>query len=435
MKHRHLLLFAVLPAFACSSAEFRPRAVGTLNAGVLEVDELMAEARLHAESHNFALAVTSYRRVLRQAPNHVEAYRGMAAAYDRLGRFDLARRYYEEGLALAPEDPALRIDYAATLRAHGMEREAALVDLPAVVEQAEAAAPAESVAGGASLAILLPPGPAPVATESASVEIVLPPAPAPTPVAAASVEIVLPLPAPAPARAPAPTPAQVSRVAPDVVPPRPAPVAARPVRASVDIVLPPLAPAPARTAGASAAVALPPPAPAIERVPRLERHSLGVVALITRRDPARRQQMAAATPREGIRLPIRQIRSTGREIVWELPAVPTPPPAAPQSARRLAIVELRVLNAVGRRGQAGRMGTHLRDLGWAEVSAGDAIRRRSRSYFLASPTQAAAARRLAAQLPFRPWINMTGRSGPIRLVLGHDAVRFDERLLRGRRSS
>ena len=143
--------------------------------------------------------------------------------------------------------------------------------------------------------------------------------------------------------------------------------------------------------------------------------------------------MAAATPREGIRLPIRQIRSTGREIVWELPAV-TPPPQAP-SARRMAIVELRVLNAVGRRGQAGRMGTHLRDLGWAEVSAGDAIRRRSRSYILASPTQAAAARRLAAQLPFRPWINMTGRSGPIRLVLGHDAVRFDERLVRGRRSS
>ena len=212
MRKSALLLIACLPLLACSSAEFRPRAVGTLNAGVLEVDELMAEARLHAESRNFALAVTSYRRALRQAPNHVEAYRGMAAAYDRLGRFDLARRYYEEGLALAPEDPALRIDYAATLRAHGMEREAALVDLPAVVEQAEAAAPAESVAADASLAILLPPpGPAPVATESASVEIVLPPAPAPTPVAAASVEIVLPLPAPAPARAPAPTPAQVSR--------------------------------------------------------------------------------------------------------------------------------------------------------------------------------------------------------------------------------
>ncbi|HET9429139.1 MAG TPA: LytR C-terminal domain-containing protein [Allosphingosinicella sp.] len=460
MKLRSALLIAaaMAPLVACSSASFRPRPVGQNYVATTDVDLLLAEARAQFRAGNHALAAGNFRRILARAPDSIEAYNGMAAAYDRLGRFDLARRYYEEGLALAPEDPGLRLNYAAALRAHGFEREAALVDLPLAVAQADApSAPDVIEVADGSVTILLPPaGPAPApdltpaATSNASVEIEASPPPTSAQAARELANVVVP--------PPAPVAAPTNRSSVDIVlpAPAPAPVPTPTERASVDIVLPPPAPAPPRTSApaivpvhswaraaasllpraprASVAVTLPPPAS--ERVPRLERNSLGEVALITRRDPARRaQQLAAARAREGTALPIRQIRSNGREIVWELAAAPATQPSIAAAARRPAIVELRVLNAVGRRGQAGRMGTHLRALGWGQVSAGDATRRRARSYILTTPRQAAEARRLAAQLPFRPWVNMSARSGPIRLVLGYDAVRFDDRLLRTRRSS
>jgi hypothetical protein len=81
------------------------------------------------------------------------------------------------------------------------------------------------------------------------------------------------------------------------------------------------------------------------------------------------------------------------------------------------------------------MGIHLQSLGWAQVSAADALRRRARSLILASAAQEAAARRLAAQLPFRPLVATTARGGPMQLVLGYDAINFDERLIRTRRTS
>lgn len=49
---------------------------------------------------NLGLAITHYQTALDRAPASIEALNGLAASYDRLGRFDVAQRYYDRALTL-----------------------------------------------------------------------------------------------------------------------------------------------------------------------------------------------------------------------------------------------------------------------------------------------------------------------------------------------
>ena len=49
---------------------------------------------------NLGLAITHYQTALERAPASIEALNGLAASYDRLGRFDVAQRYYDRALML-----------------------------------------------------------------------------------------------------------------------------------------------------------------------------------------------------------------------------------------------------------------------------------------------------------------------------------------------
>src|SRR4029079_16673425 len=49
---------------------------------------------------NLGLAITHYQTALDRAPDSIEALNGLAASYDRLGRFDVAQRYYDRALVL-----------------------------------------------------------------------------------------------------------------------------------------------------------------------------------------------------------------------------------------------------------------------------------------------------------------------------------------------
>ena len=51
-------------------------------------------------SNNFGLAEKSFRNAVAKHPRDVEAWVGLAASYDRLRRFDLADRAYQEAIRL-----------------------------------------------------------------------------------------------------------------------------------------------------------------------------------------------------------------------------------------------------------------------------------------------------------------------------------------------
>lgn len=87
---------------------------GCANGGVAPVDDIVTgsltgiatdappkETALEAlESGNYGIAEREYRAILTQTPDDIDAWLGLAAAYDNLGRFDMADAAYDEALKL-----------------------------------------------------------------------------------------------------------------------------------------------------------------------------------------------------------------------------------------------------------------------------------------------------------------------------------------------
>lgn len=71
-----------------------------------------------------AEALAAYRQALAQDPDSVDALNGMAVTFDRLGRFDESRTYYEAALSLDPTSPMLLSNYGLSLWLQGETREA-----------------------------------------------------------------------------------------------------------------------------------------------------------------------------------------------------------------------------------------------------------------------------------------------------------------------
>lgn len=106
-------LFAVavlgLSLSGCSSSDYGNSSFGSAN---VEIAELKADAALtansalvHARGHfrnnDFGHAAAYYKKAAELAPNSAEAYIGLGASYDRLGRFDLSDRVYTALLKLS----------------------------------------------------------------------------------------------------------------------------------------------------------------------------------------------------------------------------------------------------------------------------------------------------------------------------------------------
>lgn len=265
----------------------------------------IAEARGLLALGNVGLALESFRIAQRDDPASTDALSGIAACYDRMGRFDLSRRYYEEALAHAPKDSALLAAFAASLDLQGKSVEAASVR--------------RELAGSNDAPALA----------SNTVTVELPPA--------------------------------------------------RPVASEPRVV---------REAGSEAETL------AIAG-PRLERLSLGEVALVTTPQPRWRTEVVEQ----------RQASTTVRFV-----------PLAPE--RRL--VKVRVLNAARHQGLAARTRVALARKGWERVSIGDADRVRERSLVLYSAANAPAARKISAQLGLA--LARDPRPGTLTLLLGRDAV-------------
>lgn len=333
----------------------------------------IAEARGHFALGNVALALEGFRKAQRDDPNSTDALLGIAACYDRMGRFELSRRYYESALAIAPADPALLEALARSLDGQGRPADAAEVR--------------QEIAD-------LRPVNAPVFRP-----------PAPIAVAAVPVQKAAPVGAAAPAASV--TVALAPPAAPVTVP-------HTPPAASVTVALPPAKPIEAGTAAAvepRAAIAAPTPLPksvaiadtqtrasgigVVRHGPRLERLSLAEVALVTSvptrwRGEIVRQASTSTTVR------FVPLRTASREV------------------------EVRLLNAARHQGLAARTRAAMNGQGWKRVLIGDALKVRQRSLVLYSAATSAAAKKLAAQFGFA--IAKEARPGQITVLLGRDSI-------------
>lgn len=109
-----LLAVAALAVSACASA---PQTEVRLSAPRIPpnatAEELVKLGQGQLALGNVALAIESFRKAARNDPSDAGALTGIAVAYERMGRLDLARRYYETALAAAPKDPSLLSRVAA----------------------------------------------------------------------------------------------------------------------------------------------------------------------------------------------------------------------------------------------------------------------------------------------------------------------------------
>jgi hypothetical protein len=92
-------------------------------------DVSVAAARRFVANGNYGLGIETYRRYLSANPEDARAVEGLAIAYDRLQRFDLSDRYFQQALALAPRDPEIYAAYGQSLRAQGKDFDADLLDV------------------------------------------------------------------------------------------------------------------------------------------------------------------------------------------------------------------------------------------------------------------------------------------------------------------
>ena len=66
-------------------------------------------------------AVAAFRAALVDDPQSVDALNGLGIAFDRLGRYDIARGYYDMALALAPESPLVLNNLGYSLYLQGQD--------------------------------------------------------------------------------------------------------------------------------------------------------------------------------------------------------------------------------------------------------------------------------------------------------------------------
>ena len=137
---------AILAVAACGGQQGKLtiRSIGApLSSEAKPVPFRIAEAQAQFARGNVALALESFRKALREDPRSVEAMTGIAASYDRMGRYDLSRKHFEAALAVEPANSNVLAALAASLDQQGKSVEAAAVrgEIRQRLAQAAAAAP------------------------------------------------------------------------------------------------------------------------------------------------------------------------------------------------------------------------------------------------------------------------------------------------------
>ncbi|MWV28945.1 tetratricopeptide repeat protein [Aurantiacibacter rhizosphaerae] len=67
-------------------------------------DQRLADGRRHLQAGRLSHAITAYRQASYSADHTARAHNGLAIAFDKLGRRDLAEHYFASAMALAPDD-------------------------------------------------------------------------------------------------------------------------------------------------------------------------------------------------------------------------------------------------------------------------------------------------------------------------------------------
>jgi Flp pilus assembly protein TadD len=122
MRHRKFAVAAVLAALVlsgCSAGSIdvtKTKAIAPVPQDVSAAD--LAAGKQNFRQANYGLAEKHFRKAVELRATNAEAWMGLAAAYDQLGRFDFADRAYDQLLKVAGRRPEIvnNLGYSHYLR-------------------------------------------------------------------------------------------------------------------------------------------------------------------------------------------------------------------------------------------------------------------------------------------------------------------------------
>jgi Flp pilus assembly protein TadD len=124
------LLAATVAASGCQSSS-----IDTAKTAALQPTGDVSRADLHAgkaqfNDGNYGLAEKHFRKAVELRASNADAWMGLAASYDQLGRFDFADRAYEQLLNIAGRRPQIvnNMGYSQYLRGNKKEAKKLLME-------------------------------------------------------------------------------------------------------------------------------------------------------------------------------------------------------------------------------------------------------------------------------------------------------------------
>jgi tetratricopeptide (TPR) repeat protein len=125
MKRALILAPALLAGCAgLDIARFEPRPVVPEGYAIkASGSDLYEQGKRQLQAGHAALAIDAFRRASRAQPDSIDALNGLAVAYDRIGRYDLSRRYYEAALGREPTSAMLLHNLGFSLALQGKRDE------------------------------------------------------------------------------------------------------------------------------------------------------------------------------------------------------------------------------------------------------------------------------------------------------------------------
>jgi hypothetical protein len=96
---------------------------------------MLQRGRAQLDAGLNALAIEAFRSEIRSNPDSADAYNGLAVAYGRIGRDDLAQRYFETALAKEPTNIKAQANLSKLTGSAVAAVELAIVEIPAIASE------------------------------------------------------------------------------------------------------------------------------------------------------------------------------------------------------------------------------------------------------------------------------------------------------------
>lgn len=125
---------AILMVTGCSTSAVDKTKTTAIQPAAKDIDTSdLAQGKAQFRDANYGLAEQHFRKAVELKADNAEAWMGLAASYDELGRFDFADRAYSQLLKVAGRKPQIvnNMGYSQLLRGNKKKAKALLLEAKA----------------------------------------------------------------------------------------------------------------------------------------------------------------------------------------------------------------------------------------------------------------------------------------------------------------